>query len=188
MNAGLLIVTLLLLGGCSHLPPVAVPVAPKPQALAVVFDIDGTLTPAVMAFTEVRPDAAKAAHKYADKGYKVIYLSTRVSFLQAGMPDWLKEKGFPLSTLHVAVTDSDQNNPAVFKARILKEYTARGWRLVGGYGDSSSDFEAYAEAGISKNRVFALLRRGDATCQTGLWEDCLQGWTEHLSYIEKRID
>ena len=188
MNTRLILAIIFLIGGCAQLPPVEVPEPPKPQALAVVFDIDGTLTPNVTSIAEARPDAAKAVHRYAEKGYKVIYLSTRLSFLQTGIPNWLKDNGFPASMLHVAQTDSDHKFPEIFKARIMKEYTARGWRLVGGYGDSSTDFEAYADAGIPKSRVFALLRRGDTACQPGQWQGCLRGWTEHLNYIDSRLD
>lgn len=184
----LLLLTIGLICGCSQLPAPAVPAAPTTNALAVVFDIDGTLTPSVMAFTEARPDAAKAVHTFADRGYRVIYLSTRVSVLQRGIPEWLQENGFPPSSVHVALTDADHDDPAAFKARILKEYRAQGWTLAGAYGDSSTDFEAYANAGIPKAKVFALLRRGDTRCQSGVWQQCLAGWGEHLPYIQSKVD
>lgn len=177
-----------LFAGCGQLPSTTIPDSPQPEAPAVVFDIDGTLTPDVASITQVRPDAAKAALTYAERGYKVIYLSARVSLLQAGIPQWLKDNGFPAGTLHVAQTDREREQVAAFKTDIMKAYTLRGWRLVGGYGDSSTDFEAYANAGIPKDQVFALRRRGDATCQPGTWQTCLQGWGEHLDYIERRRD
>jgi phosphatidate phosphatase PAH1 len=188
MRIHLLLATISLIGGCSQLPAPAVPAAPTTHALAVVFDIDGTLTPNVMAFTEARPDAATAVHTFADRGYRVIYLSTRVSVLQHGISHWLQENGFPPSSVHVALTDADHDDPAAFKARILKEYRAQGWTLAGAYGDSSSDFEAYANAGIPKAHVFALLRKGDTSCQPGVWQQCLAGWGEHLPYIKSKVD
>ena len=57
---------------------------------AVVFDIDGTLTPKVSAIFTAREDAANAVRLYADKGYKIVYLSARPNLLQAGIPNWLK--------------------------------------------------------------------------------------------------
>jgi len=36
---------------------------------------------------EVRKDAAAAVRAYAEKGYKIIYLSTRASWLSAGVSD-----------------------------------------------------------------------------------------------------
>ncbi len=170
------------------MPPTQVPEPPKPQALAVVFDIDGTLTPDIFSVAEARPDAAKALRIYAERGYKIIYLSGRQSFLQARIPNWLKDNGFPESTLHVPQTDIDIKRPAIFKASIMKQYAAMGWRLVGGYGDSETDFEAYADAGIPRGQVFALLRKGYTACQPGEWQVCLKGWTEHLHYIDSRVD
>lgn len=126
MRSILILSTIGLIAGCARLPETQVPEPPRPQALAVVFDIDGTLTPDVRSFSDVRPDATRAVRSYFDKGYKVIYLSTRFSLLQNGIPSWLKENGFPDSSLHVAQTDADDNNPAMFKSRIMKEYQARG--------------------------------------------------------------
>jgi phosphatidate phosphatase PAH1 len=184
-----LLAAIVLIAGCAQLPQVDVPAPPAPQARAVVFDIDGTLTPGVYAVGEVRPDAAKAVRMYSDKGYRVIYLSTRINFLQSRIPAWLKDNGFPgPGNLHTSQNDEEHNNPAAFKARILKEYRARGWSLVGGYGDSSTDFQAYAEAGIKQDHVFAIRRRGEITCEWGKWQDCLQGWTDHLGFIASRND
>ena len=177
-----------LIAGCAQLPMAQVPEPPKPQALAVVFDIDNTLTPAVTAFSEVRPDATAAVRGYADKGYKIVYLSARIRFLQNGIPAWLKEQGFPEGNIHVAQTKADHNDPASFKIGIMEAYQSRGWRLVGGYGDSSTDFEAYAHVGIPKSAVFALQRRNESGCQPGQWQECLRGWSEHLAYISHRRD
>lgn len=188
MRAVIPLTALFLVASCAPLPPSEIPRAPSSQSRAVVFDVDGTLTPAVLAITEVRPDAAKAARMYSEKGYQIVYLSVRISILGAGLPEWLKKNGFPDGIINVSQTDAEQSNPAAFKARILKDYVAQGWKLVGAYGDSSTDFQAYAEAGIPKNRVFALLRRGEATCQNGEWQECLRGWTEHLTFIANSND
>jgi phosphatidate phosphatase PAH1 len=174
--------------GCAQLPIAEIPSAPAAQARAVVFDIDGTLTPNVYAFTQVRPDAAQAVRLYADKGYKIIYLSTRFSLLQSGIPQWLADNGFPKSEIHVAQTPEDHNQPDVYKARILKAYQNGGWRIEFGYGDSSTDFTAYAQAAIPPNHVFALLRVSDTQCQSGAWKACLKGWTEHLPFIANATD
>ena len=185
MRSTVLIVVMILVG-CTNLPPVEVAVPPTPQARAVVFDIDGTLTPDVLAILEVRPDAAKAVGMYSRKGYSVIYLSTRASLFQTGIPEWLKKNGFPAGSIHVAQTHADRQHPDTYKSRIMKDYQSKGWKLVGGYGDSSTDFDAYADVGIPRAWVFALLRRGKSSCEPGVWEACLNGWAEHLSFIEGR--
>lgn len=172
---------------CALLPSASILDAPPEQREAVVFDIDGTLTPTVFSILDARGDAAKAVRMFAEKGYKIIYLSTRMSLLQAGIPGWLKAKGFPEGSLHVAQTDSEHKNAAVFKARILNDYKSHGWNVKFAYGDSSTDFEAYKAAGIPKERVFALLREGEVKCQLGESQECLRGWTEHLDYITKVV-
>jgi phosphatidate phosphatase PAH1 len=154
---------------------------------AVVSDIDGTLTPNVLAINDVRPDAAQAISALSNKGYKIIYVTARVPLFQSGLPKWLQENGFPEGALHVAQSIEERSHPEIFKARILKDYVQHGWRLEYAYGDSSTDFTAYAEAGIPKERVFALRRRGSENCQKGVYQECLNGWTEYLPYIEKEI-
>ena len=175
---------LLLIAGCAQVPPSPVPAPTSSQSRAVVFDVDGTLTPDVLAITEVRANAAKAVGMYAEQGYKIVYLSVRIQGFQAELPAWLKENGFPDGSIHV----SQASKPDEFKAGILNEYKAKGWILVGAYGDSETDFAAYAKADIPKNRVFALKRRGWLDCTEGVYRECLAGWTEHLTFISNPTD
>jgi phosphoserine phosphatase len=179
--------TVVLSSACAQLPPAAVAKASARQAQAVVFDIDGTLTPQVSSIFEARPDAAKAVKIFADKGYKIIYLSTRNSWFSALIPGWLKSNNFPDGEIHVAQTDEDRSHPDVYKTRMLKDFIAQGWQLSFAYGDSSTDFAAYAAADIPKEHVFALLRRYAADCQPGDWKDCLKGWTEHLGFLTASV-
>lgn len=171
------------LGGCA-LTPDQMKSASAPQVRAVVFDIDGTLTPNVLSVFKVRPYASKAVHLYADKGYEIIYLSARVKMLQSSIPGWLEKHDFPEGTLHVTETDADKNDHAYFKTRILNEYSSNGWKLSYAYGDSTTDFEAYAAAGIPEAHVFALQRKGDDEPQPGIYNTYLVTWEEHLDYIE----
>lgn len=177
----------LLLAACAQLPPVEVPLAPDTGADAVVFDIDGTLTPSVLAVTEARPVAAEAVTAYSKKGYAVIYLSTRVPAFQSGLPDWLKQNGFPDGAIHVAQTTEERENAADYKSGILERYLKRGWHLAYAYGDSSTDFEAYAKAGIPTAHVFALKRRGENQCQDGVYQQCLDGWEQILPFVERQV-
>lgn len=173
--------------GCTGIPSAQVQPPSHENSSAIVTDIDGTLTPNVMAINEVRPDAAKAIRDLANKGYKIIYVTARLPLFQAGLPKWLQKNGFPKGDLQVAQSNGESSHPEIFKARVLKDYVRHGWRLEYAYGDSSTDFAAYAEAGIPKERVFALKRRGSENCQKGVYQQCLNGWTEYLPYIEKKI-
>lgn len=186
MTKLIFIILLVLCSSCAQLP-VEVPLAPQKNAYAVVFDIDGTLTPTVMKYRDVRSKAAKAAHIYADMGHKIFYVSARVPFLQGGIPDWLAENGFPKGYVYVIETKEYLTSHAKFKKRILEKIKARGWKVEFAYGDSTTDFEAYADVGIPKQRVYALRREGDKKCQPGIWKACLKGWTEHIDSIAKTI-
>lgn len=176
----------LLCTGCA-LQPFEIQKAPLKPDQAVVFDIDGTLTPKILAIYIVRDDAANAVRLYADKGYKIIYLSARPQPFQTGIPDWLKKNHFPEGSIHVSETAKDTSDPEAFKKRILGEYKEKGWKFVAAYGDSPTDFEAYKDVGIQKDRIFALLREGDDKCQSdeSKWSECLHSWTEHMDKIAK---
>ena len=162
-----------------HLQSVqAQPVANAHTDRAVVFDIDGTLTPNVFAIWLARHNAAASVQRYADAGFEIIYLSARVRMFQAGVDDWLTENGFPQGHLHLAVTDAAQDAPAQFKADVLNAYRARGWTIAAAYGDSTTDFEAYARAGIPADHVFALRRAFHGSCKTGDWQGCYATWVD----------
>ena len=162
------------------------PVLPPIQkiAQAVVFDIDGTLTPDVFTIFEAREDASRAVRLFAEKGYKIFYLSTRVSWASANIPGWLTGHDFPSGSVHVAQTDKERDFPDDYKTQMLKTIMSEGWDISYTYGDSYTDFLAYARAGIPKDRVFALRRKYDPHCQRGDWRDCLKGWTEHLEFVQ----
>ena len=174
---------ILLLGGCA-LSPDPVPQAQQDQAKAVVFDIDGTLTPDVLSVFQVRPHAARSVQMYADKGYEIIYLSARIKLLQSGIPGWLEKHDFPDGSIHVPKTSEDGKDHAAFKTKVLNHYVSNGWHLCYAYGDSTTDFQAYAAAGIPEEQVFALQRKGDETCQPGTYQDCLKSWEEHAAFIQ----
>jgi phosphatidate phosphatase PAH1 len=177
----------LLICGCAQIPPVDVPSPTPSQGSAVITDIDGTLTPTNIDVFESRPGAAIALNALSKKGYKIVYLTTRIPLFRSGLPDWLQQNGFPPGSLHVAQTTDERNSPDKFKAQVLAAYAGAGWRLAYAYGDSSTDFTAYAEAHIPKDHVFALRRRGDSKCQDGVYQTCLEGWEEHLPYIDNEV-
>ena len=171
------IIFFLLFAGCATLPSSKIQLAPA-GGKAVVFDIDGTLTRRPAEIWAVRAGAADAVQRYADKGYKIIYLSARIPLFQSGIPEWLRRNGFPDGYIFVPESLQASVNPAQFKLKILKQLIAHGWVIAAAYGDSSTDFEAYADAGIPKARLFALKREGASECQTGTWSRCIDGWKE----------
>ena len=162
------------------LQPVDVQKAPLETDQAVVFDIDGTLTPKQSAIFTTRDGAADAVRFYADKGYKIIYLSARTRLFQAQIPGWLEENHFPKGSIHVPQTATDSSDHAAFKKNILNNYITNGWQFVAAYGDSSTDFKAYTAVGIKKENIFALQHTGETSCESGIWAECLSSWGEHI--------
>lgn len=157
------------------------------QVECVVFDIDGTLTPKVSAIRTARDGAATAVQTFADAGYQVIYLSARIRLLQGGVPDWLEENGFPAGRLRLTESREERKDHTGFKASVLDAYHTDGCRFVAAYGDSSTDFEAYASAGISPQRIFAMKREGEENCQAGVWAGCFETWEEQMGIIRDII-
>jgi phosphoserine phosphatase len=158
-----------------------IPAPPGGSGRVAVFDIDGTLTPDVWAINVARPDAARTVAAYAAAGVSVIYLSARHPLLQAGVRDWLARNGFPSGQLYMPRTVAENAQPAAFKIRILSALAAPDWTIVAAYGDSTSDFEAYAAVGIPGNRVFGLNRKGRSGCEPGIEASrCFESWAALL--------
>lgn len=170
---------LLICSACAQLPPTPVPPAQFQHKQAVVFDIDGTLTPEVADIVTARPKAAEVANTFAEKGYQIIYLTTRAAWFSSGIPIWLEEHHFPKGMIHVAQTSDDRRNPAVYKAAMLNQYIRLGWKIEYAFGDSDTDFIAYHNIGLPQERVFALRRASYTACQPGVWAKCLNGWEDY---------
>jgi histidinol phosphatase-like enzyme len=162
-----------------------VPLPTSSQREVVVTDIDGTLTPKNVDIFIARPGAVEALNAISRKGYKIVYITARTPLFQSGLPDWLRKNGFPPGPLHVAQTADDRNHPDKYKAQLLAAYNKAGWHLVYAYGDSNTDFTAYAEAKIQ--HVFALKRKDSKTCDNGLYQACINGWVQHLIYVEHEM-
>lgn len=181
---------LLLLAMCAGctLAPHEVERASPGQHLAVVFDIDGTLTTRVHAIRDTREGAVAAVQAYADAGYRVIYLSARHPLFQWHIPGWLEQHGFPEGPIHVTESRQHRSDHASFKHGVLDEYRENGWDIVAAYGDSSTDFDAYTNAGIDEVRVFALRRDGAEACEPGPWIECFANWPEQMELIDDLVN
>lgn len=177
----------MLIVGCAAIPPAEIPPSQAQRNQVVVLDIDGTLTPRNIDVFEVRPAAPQVVQACARKGYTIVYLTTRIPPYQSMLPDWLAQQGFPAGALHVAQDAAERADAAAFKAGVLARYRAAGWQLAYAYGDSASDFEAYGRAGVPPERVFALKRQFAETCMAGLYRSCLDGWGEHLPFVEREV-
>ncbi|MCW8091970.1 LNS2 domain-containing protein [Alteromonas sp. ASW11-130] len=184
-----IIFSILITAGCTTLPDQPVPVAIDGKSRAIVFDVDGTLTPKPIAINTARENAARAVNLFAENGYTIIYLSARNLFFQFPIPDWLQENDFPAGIIHVPRTHAEHFNPAEFKAGMLQKYVDEGWMLVAAYGDTHTDFEAYSQVGIPRERIFAVQREDAEQCQLTeqIWAECLTGWQPHFEQIMQII-
>jgi phosphatidate phosphatase PAH1 len=161
-----------------------------PPAPAVVFDIDGTLTPDAGDFIHARPDAARAVAAYSAKGYLVAYVTARPDALRDATRVWLAANGFPELPLYmphdVLLFDRDV---VAYKLNTLEQIMRDQNEVFRyAYGDSSTDFDAYNQAGVPVAMTFAMLRAHDTTCQPGRYQSCLPDYTSHLAYIESQPD
>jgi len=175
MRALFLLGLIMLSVSCTTLPEVF-PDATSERHVAVVLDIDGTLTPSPWRFWQARDSAAEAVQHYSDQGYEIVYITARIRLLQCQIPGWLEDKGFPAGNLYVTQSSEDRDDTEAFKSRVLRALIARGWSIQAAFGDSSSDFSAYESVGIAQERVYGLRRSGEDDCKSGVWNECLQGW------------
>jgi hypothetical protein len=152
----------------------------------VVFDIDGTLT-TDEGSNAVQPDAPAAVNAFVRKGYAVVYVTARWRAVQeSSTRSWLSSNGFPDLPLYMSSTLLlDDQSKVTYKTQTLTTIEQGTPEVVGAYGDSSSDFTAYANVGVPTARVFALKRASASTCQSGTYAACLTaGYTAHLPFIE----
>ncbi|CAB9507900.1 LNS2 (Lipin/Ned1/Smp2) [Seminavis robusta] len=159
---------------------------------AVIFDIDGTLTPDLFQIGHwlVRKKSKDAVEAYLDLGYEVVLLTARSQRLQWYTRAVLSMWGFPLEDLtamvfapHALVNEEATRE---YKRMAIQNMTeVLGLEFQYAYGDSTTDFLAYGDAGIDSSRVFATKRLTRSTCMPGNWTECLVDYTDHLMYIEE---
>ena len=152
-------------------------VAPDATKL-IVTDVDGTLTSSENAFTDslasggdpgVQPGAPAAFTAAAQKGYAVVYLTTRGSEFTADTRSYLAAKGFPpgplrLSESFVTLPGSSATS---FKTSAMQAF-GTGLALAAGVGNRQSDIDAYTAAGIAADRIFIKLPEYQSEVQASL--------------------
>lgn len=155
---------------------------------AVVFDIDGTLTPSETDFFGVRPYAPEAVEAWLDLGYEVILLTARpelFDILEFATQFWLMLSNFPddlplIMSDELLITDQMRYE---YKLQALQDLQDQGYEIVYAYGNKTSDFDAYEDAGVPSAQVHALRDSGESGCDAGAWVACLSGYGSHLAWI-----
>lgn len=168
---------------------------------AIVTDIDETLTISDAEFLiqlgdgnydpVEREGAAEMITAYADLGYRIMYLTARAESLMAVNTGetarelterWLLEHEFPndpettivVLSPNLVVGDSARE----YKAAVLMEQQAAGWRFDYAYGNATSDIGAYADAGIPLEVTFII---GPEAGTDGTVAIEGEGWVDHTA-------
>ena len=160
------------------------------QPPAVVFDIDGTLTTTPLDPVTPRAGAREAVLLYQDKGYEVVYVTSRPAVLEPVTLAWLRLHDFPEAPLELSpeLLPGEEESARIKSETLMQYEQDLGVDFVFGYGDSSLDFIAYGDAGIPVGGVFALRREGRADCESGEYAGCLTDFIDHLDVIASRPD
>lgn len=157
------------------------------ETKVVVADIDGTLTlddqqiidQETMASYTPKPMTAAAAltKAWADKGYRVIYLTARAHNLRGDSRVWLEDQGFAPGAM--ITTNSTAPSNDVYKTLWLQRMTtAFHWSIVAAYGNADTDITAYSNAGIPKTQTFIV---GPLAGQNGTQPIANMDFTAHIS-------
>lgn len=158
----------------------------EPQTEAVVFDIDGTLTTddfqlITQLFDQLlagtySPKAYTGGEQivgaWAQKHYLPVYLTGRPDFLRKITASWLVQQGLPPGPLHLTDTNAQAlptaSGVGQYKTDFLNKLKSEGLKLSAGYGNATTDIQAYAAAGVAKSRTFIIGTNAGADGTTAL--------------------
>jgi len=123
-------------------------------------DVDGTLTTQETAefaslltgsIPKSNPDAPQALGELAAKGYRPFYLTARPEFLVDRTREFLDKYGYPPGVVHTTTTLTGALNSAAasYKTAGIQREQQRGLVVDWGFGNRSSDVDAYFGTGIA---------------------------------------
>jgi len=168
---------------------------------AIVTDIDATLTTSDLEFlTEIldgrydpaeRPYASELISAYSERGYFVLYLTSRPESLVMGQTGetseeatlhWLFLHGFPVAPDRTRLTLSPDlvfgDSSAAYKGDALVAMEAEGFVFEYAYGNATSDIDAYEAAGIAKDATFII---GPEAGVSGTTAVAGEDWVAHYN-------
>jgi hypothetical protein len=123
-------------------------------------DVDGTLTTQeTEEFTALltgttpnsNPDSPEALRELADKGYRPFYLTARPEFLVGRTREFLDKYGYPPGIVHTttSLTGALGSAASSYKIGEIGREQKRGLVIGWGFGNTSSDADAYFSTGIA---------------------------------------
>ena len=163
-------------------------VAPDDAPL-VVSDVDGTLTSSENAFFETialgiepdaQPGAADAYQAAANKGYHLVYVTSRGNQYTADTRQWLTDLGFPrgpvrLSPSFITLPGGDTVD---YKTSTI---SALPFPIAMGVGNRATDITAYTNSGLAPTSIFIALPEYQAEVQPALDAGEAIGFTGYAS-------
>lgn len=165
--------------------------------VAVLFDIDGTLTTGdgqlvkelIGSDAAVRPGAADVVRRHVGAGHMPIYMSGRSYNLRELTRDWLRRNGFPrgplLTTERIGQALPGEGRVGRFKRAAIEVLTGgAGVDIRYAYGNASTDVCAYAEAGLPPDRTYIIGVHGGDACTGHPPTHAIADYREHLPALE----
>ncbi len=133
----------------------------------IITDIDGTLTLndeelfAQIDDGSYTPKQITAANtlmtRWAEKGYRIVYITARPHLFRAETRAWLRDEGFPTGPVitgsGLVFGSAAHEYKLAWMNRMLVDFK---WNVVAAYGNADSDISAYAAAGIPKEVTFIV--------------------------------
>lgn len=131
----------------------------EPGTPIILSDIDGTLTTSewerlldylVDNIPDINPGAPEALGALVDKGYRPMYLTARPEFLGNRTYQFVEQRGLPPGIIHTTLTATGAlgGDAVTYKTQELATLASRGLVPSWVFGNTSSDAEAYDNAGI----------------------------------------
>jgi hypothetical protein len=133
-----------------------------------ISDVDGTLTSSENVefvkllegeLPDTHPGAPEALRALAAKGYRPVYVTARPEWLVQRTRDFLDKHGFPPGIVHTSTSPVGAgfgSSAAAFKSAELAMLAQKGLVPAYGFGNKSSDSDAYGAANIepADHRIF----------------------------------
>jgi phosphatidate phosphatase PAH1 len=167
--------------------------------VAIVTDIDETLTLSDGEFARqltmeasydpvARASGPELMQGYADRGFFILYLTARAEVWSLSTGEtardatdrWLTEHAFPRARSELVLAPDVVVGDATraYKAGALQEREASGFSYQYAYGNAQTDIDAYADAGIAKERTYII---GPLAGGSGTVAIPGDGFTEHAT-------
>lgn len=130
------------------------------------------------------PDANQVLQTWAQKGYRTVYLSGRLQYVNRYTQTWLRRHNFPggpiVLTAKKRQVVSTRTGVQKFKAEVLNDLTSRvKVQIVAAYGNATPDIGAYNDANIPKAKTFIIGKHAGEQSAVAI-----ESYTSHLPTVK----